>query len=219
LKYVIATGYWAGVQDVARQNFFDTWWSNTHKYASPERVFVVSGNGHYPKEKKGNWIEATANLGHVHHLIRGLKKQKLCGWTASTLTAALIAYNCEADLIYKEQDCLCFGNWVESMYAETERMNVGMLFGQNALMMVEQSLVFIRWEALLDYVKAILEMPESDADVLPEAKYYRLHQSGMATHLPFPGGRDRPLDFDSEPFYIQQCTNAELDELIERKLI
>ena len=219
MGYVIVTGYWAEEHDVGRQEFFNTWWDNTHKHASPEQVFVVSCNGYYPGEKKGNWIEATANLGHVHHLIHGQRSQKLCGWTVSTLIGALLAYNCDADLIYKEQDCLCFGNWVEELYRAANETTSGMLFGQNAYMMVEQSLVFVKHSALLDYVKAILEMPETDAEVLPEAKYYRLHQSGLATHLPFPGGRDRPLDFETLPFYIQQTTAQEMEELRIKGLV
>ena len=219
-KYIIASGYWASESQQARSGFFDIWWRNTESTCSPESVYIVNAASKLlPKNMRGNWINATENIGHVHHMILGQRGQKLSGWTISTLIGALIAYNCDSDMIYKEQDCLCFGNWIAQIYEAAGRTGTWMLFGQNDVMKIEQSLVWIKYDGLLEYVKMILNMSESDATKLPEAKYLQLIESGFAQYLPFGYGRNRPINYDNEAFYAQQITPGEIVELKKRGLI
>jgi len=212
-KHIIVSGYWADEGRTDKADFFDLWWENTQKVSPALTVIVNAGAKCLPKEKKGLWIDCTENLGHVHHLITGEKKQKLCGWTVSTLVGALAAYNCNTDMIYKEQDCLCFGPWVDAIYKEAEEKKANMMCGKCDLVVIEQSLVWVRYESLLDYVKLILNMPEADKDLLPEFKYRRLIDSGIMSYLPFPGGRNRPLPTHERCWYAQQITAEEMKSL------
>jgi hypothetical protein len=219
MNYVIVTGYWS--EGAAREAFAETWVRNTLRFASPSRIYGICAGCEPPRVDGISFVAGAKNLGHIHHLIHDPQNfpNKLCGWTMSTLMGAMLAYHAGADMIYKEQDCLAFGPWVRAMYMQAGMNGARMLFGRSALMGVEQSLIWIRHDALLEYVGRILAMPEGDGEVLPEAKYMRLIDEGFAQFFEFGYGRDRPVNFDSGMYYIQQASDAEWGELKARKLI
>jgi hypothetical protein len=220
MAYVIVTGYYAPVEDGYRSSFFGTWNQNTYKYSSPKKMFVVNSDGWISYPKYGEWINLTDNLGHVHHLINSGYTNKFCGWTMSTIIGALVAYSCRADMIFKEQDCLAFGPWVNRMYTDLENQDKDMLVGKSDMMGIEQSLFIIRNSFLLDYVMLMLSMPESDAQLLPEAKFQRMiNDTGRIGYLSFGCGRNRPINYDEDVFYAQQISTEEMKILKEKNLV
>jgi hypothetical protein len=211
MKFIIATGFTANENKKHKVDFFDLWMKNTLSGTiTADMIYIINGASTLNREGPVI-INMKENLGHVHHLITKEKNNKLCGWTMSTLIGAMCAYHCCADMIYKEQDCLCFGNWLEDIYEQAK--DAKMLFGKNDLIQIEQSLIYVRYDALLDYVNNILSMPESDAEVLPEKKFKRLIDSGFAKYLPFGYGRNRPINLKDKSFYVQQLTTQELEDL------
>lgn len=219
MKYVIATGYWS--EGRAREEFAKTWLDNTLRFAAPQAIYCICAGCEPPLVEGIKYVETLANLGHIHHLIQQPEAypNKIGGWLMGTLIGALLAYHARADFIYKEQDCLAFGPWAQAMYMQAEQTGARMLFGKSATMGAEQSLIWVRNDAILEYVGLMLAMPESDGKVLPESKYMRLIESGFAQFLEFGYGRDRPVNFDSGLFYIQQATEEEMAAMRERKLI
>jgi hypothetical protein len=211
-KYVIISGYWADENRHDIADFHETWYKNTA--AGDCDIYIINaGAKNLPRTRHGKWVDLTQNIGHVSHMISGIRNQKYCGWTISTLIGALIAYNCDSDMIYKEQDCLCFGSWVDAIYQKAQQENSKMIFGSSDLMIIEQSLVWVKYDYLLDYIKWMLDMPESDGIVLPEAKYKRIMEAGNAHFLPFGVGRNRPLPLHEKTWYAQKFTAEELEQV------
>lgn len=120
-KYIIGTGYYLGHGE--ESEFFDIWYKNTYTYSSPQEVYIVNSHS-YCKNKKGIWIDLTENPGHSTQPNR---TSIYDGATLSIVIPAMIAYACGCDFIHKEQDCLCFGDWVEQLYKDCEEQNVEMV--------------------------------------------------------------------------------------------
>lgn len=105
--------------------FFDVWLSNTLKYTKPRDIYVIGDK--LPNRNDIKKVEISDNLGHVMRYPKIDDKQYLCGWSAVALIGCMIAYASKCDVIYKEQDCLAFGDWVGKMNEELGegRMAVG----------------------------------------------------------------------------------------------
>lgn len=233
-KYTIITGYWAGKnwrgQDGREKaDFYKIWEDNTFKYSSPFDVFVIDPNSQEDllpeKLDRVKWIRF-ANQGcclHVHDgdNLNKSYKQKFGGWSLSIMQGMLLAYSNDSDFIYKEQDCLAFNGWVESMYQTLEKKGARMLVGRKqdaAGQALEQSLFIIKHDFILPFLNAYLSLQANDAGegfLRPEGKFEYLRRllfEKEMQFLDFGFGRTRPeVDFDfSLPYYVQQLTNEEV---------
>jgi hypothetical protein len=221
MKYLIGTGYHAKPNDAAdREKFFKLWWENTMRFAKPERVVVLASGGNSIPYAPGQWIPLAGDLGHVSDLVSGAKPFAFCGWSISICLLALAAYFDECDFIFKEQDALAFGPWIERIYYELGDRNV--LFGSAKCMPAVQSIFFVRHSFIPRFVELYLGTgDERKSDNLGEFKFARLEREHPQDFGRFSFGvdRDRPIPYDSKVFYAQQLSQQELEELRQRELI
>jgi hypothetical protein len=236
-RYIIVTGYYGDKDDTYRQELFKIWYKNTMYHTRknpPVAIFVINANGYMPKDqRKGTWIDIPYNLGHVCDTMAiGSMPYKhgLCGWTMGTLIGALLAFNSNADMVYKEQDCLAFGPWVEEIY-KTLGNKIKIVTGKldPALpFKIEQSLFAVKYEYLIDFVRTYISITIPDWEMVPEHKWERLIQTQWKDRfefLPFGYGRDRPINYDDKVWYMQhdpvnrKILEPEFKELRKRKLI
>src|SRR5690606_11573323 len=81
----------------------------------------------------------------------------MCGWQSSFVISALIAYSSNCDFICKEQDCLCFGDWINHIYKDSERSPFLMgEFKSDKTMKNEISLIFIKRDFIPKVVQTLL---------------------------------------------------------------
>ena len=220
-KYMIGTGYWASPSKVMYSSktmpapeFFDVWWENTHKYTAPEGgVTVINANSPVPPNAKGDWINLQTNAKHVRDM-NG--KHLLGGWSVGVQVGASLAYAHGYDFVYKEQDCLAFGNWIESLQKDIHDRNLRMLIGKwvGGPYLVEQSLMYIRWEYIPMFLSNWLSIPQSDKSLRPELKYLSMQQQSPQDigFMTMEGGRTRPIQ-ESLPVYAQQLSKEELNNI------
>ena len=228
MKYSIVTGYWCGEggfrggDTTSKAEFFELWLSNTLKYSEPSRIFVINPNSLVlPTDLHENtcsWIHLDHNFGHVHDMHGSDYRHKFCGWTQSFILGAMLAYANNTDLIYKEQDCLAFGPWVQRLYEDMEKNGKKMLLGMESFpgMRIEQSLVIIKHDFINEFLKELFDIPFPDGGlgkVLPEAKFAAIMDKRKEVgYMSFGVGRARPILFDA-PFYVQQLSKEEIDFL------
>jgi hypothetical protein len=219
MKYLIGTGYHNKPGQTWDQ-FFPTWYENTMKHASPQRVVVLASGGCTVPGAPGQWIHMDGDLGHTHDLSNGRKPFHWCGWSISFVTLALLAYFDECDFIFKEQDVLAFGPWVEKMYAEIG--DKGMIFGSAEVAPAVQSLVLCKHWFIPEFVRLYMgsgseQLKENEGEV----KFFRLEQENPECFARYSFGvdRDRPIPYDAEVFYAQHLNGEELAELRKRGLI
>lgn len=181
--------------------------------------------GDFNKHGFGDIVKLSGNLGHVGDLLNSTKKYDFCGWSSSVMALAMIAYAGEADLIYKEQDCLAFGPWIDQMYAD---MGDGdMVFGRKMTsapwMECAQSLFLIRHSFIPHFVWQYLgQGKDGDLSNLPETKFSKIegmNEPGRIRRLSFGYDRERPINFDDKVWYGQKFTPQEFEELKRRKMI
>lgn len=219
LKYLIGTGYYNPNGD-KRRDFFNVWYSNTIKYTKPERIIVLANGGSKIVGAPGQWIELDGNLGHTHDLTNHIKPHKWCGWSWAFVTLAALAYFDECDFVFKEQDALCFGPWVDRMYSEIG--NKGMIFGHNKVWACSQSVVLCKHDFIPEFMRLYMDTgSEQDKANECELKFARLEQQHphWFGRYSFGVDRNRPIPFGDPVWYGQQFTDEELEDLKRRKLI
>jgi len=191
---------------------WDIWIANTKATSNPESIVVVTADQSF--EGIGvNIVRAGVDLGHNHELPQD---RVLGGWSAGFLVGAMMAIHADADFIYKEQDCLAFGPWVNRLYEDlgdgdfvTGQFNRG----GAAHGLLAQSLVLIRRESIRVFVSRYTAIGTPERHLNTEqkmqivAQYLRMKQTTMGYD------RTRPIDYKSLPFYAQQLTANELSEL------
>jgi len=231
MKYLLGSGYYRP-ENSGYDLFKYNWAENTAKAAPAPNMVVIICAGHEAPETVGAFHPIQAlelrmgqNLGHVGDLLNGSKAYEFCGWSASVLALALLAYNAELDLLYKESDALAFGPWVERMYAD---MGDGdMVFGRKMnsppYMACSQSLFLIRHRFLPAFVASYIAMgKDGDPHNLPETKFAKLEEiigTDRIKRLSFGVDRERPIPWDDEVFFAQKWTDEELNEAKRRELI
>lgn len=214
-KLIISTGYHErGTADI---NMAIHWLNNTRK-AYAGKIIVLTTGARFPV-KDANLTEIRGeNLGHVGDLINGSKEGPICGWSASVIALAMIAYNFNADLFYKENDALGFGSWLLQAY--TDLGDGDMVFGGKMetfpYMQSAQSLFIIRHKFILNFIRQYLSLPP-DKDMLPEEKFSKLE--GDIKFLSFGCDRERPIPWDDPVYYVQQWTPVELEEAKQRGIL
>lgn len=215
MKYIIGTGY--HYKSEWDSKFFEIWKANTEKYT--KNYYCLSTVAPAPCE---NNILVNHNLGHVHDLINDDRKG-LTGWAASFLALSLIAYNCGADFIYKESDCLWFGDIVNKMYEELGdgQMIIGKGMESHPNMPCSQSTFLIKHSYILPFACLYLSLPRNEKDYLPEYKFYDIYRTNTdkIKMLSFGIDRERPINWDADVWFCQQWTQEELNVAKARKLI
>lgn len=229
-RYMIGTGYCATSKTpIPARSFFEVWHDNTVKHARPEKIVVVTCQGAKLNVQYPGCIEVpiTGDLGHIRDIHEGKKQSALSGWAGSMLVAAMVAYCDEKDFIYKEQDCLAFGPWVEQLYYD---MGDGMAAIGRGLqpphhkLKSSQSLFIVRhayiWQFVRDYLN---EGKDNCFDNYGEVKFFRMHvKKPNEVRIQSDGwnlDRDRPMNWDWPMWAAQQWTPAEYEEACRRNLV
>lgn len=220
---------------------FETMWLNQVEKALciGERVPVIIsvGSSSYPliTDRTNKWMPRRlylhGNAGHINDLVvKKTKDHKFCGWSATVMALAMIAYADECDLIYLEQDCLAFGEWVEHLYAACEDGGK-VAFGSCDIQPAAQSLFLVKHDYIPEFVKLYLQAgQDNDPTNLPEMKFARLEKEhpeqwrrfgmGFDRDRPDEGLRDYVKNLDPAiPWYLQQITPEELEILKEANLV
>lgn len=228
MAYILGTGYFNGKAESGLDWFARLWLHNSIIWPDrlPQKIICVSvGNSHPPyialaKEMEIpipiDVIDLQGNAGHIHQLIgKSLPKKdyRHCGVTSTFMALAALAYATECDLIYKEQDCLAFGQWVWALYEWVWPDSWGMAFGKNKVCYSAQSLFIIRHWFIPEFIKSLIQYgDERDERNLPEAKFNRLIEEhpNQVRQFDFGYDRDRPFNIDDPVFYIQKLTPEEL---------
>jgi hypothetical protein len=216
-KYVLGAGFYARPGHEYKQFMHKHWVDNTLKYTDPKAAYVIVQDSEikYPcTDPRFQYIHVPCNIGHVSNML----PFQLCGWTVAFITGAMLAYSSGKDYIFKEQDCLAFGPWVETIYTHAQKEGKEFLFGNSREYIIEQSLVWIKHSMIPRAIELYLSIPEPDSRscYLPEDKFVMIEQKmgSKAGRLPFEFGRNRPWIYQ-DVFYIQQVMLHDLDRLEE----
>jgi len=210
-KFNIYTGYVKfesgdKTAEISSNDFFDIWYENTIKYNKNYEYTINVVGPHKPESSKNfNILSQYDNLGHIGEYLNGSKKGRWCGWTTGIIYGMIDAYAKNADFVYKEQDCLAFGDYINVMYEQIGEK--GVIFGKNLLMGVAQSLFLVKREMIPDFI-GHLSLGD-DKDTLPEFKFKKYNNH---TIFSFGYDRDRPFKND-EVFYIQQIKKIDMEKL------
>jgi hypothetical protein len=219
---LIITGYHQTA--ATDRGFAYHWYLNTTKSYTGQIFVFETAHSFFPDFLGVVKIPTNYNLGHVGDLLNKSICHEFCGWSASVLAGALLAYNCGKDMLYKESDCLAFGPWIAQMYAD---MGEGsFIFGAKhqspPWMPCSQSLFLIRHSYIPTFVQRYIAMG-TDASVsnLPEHKFVRLEEMDWdkVKRLSFGYDRERPINYEDKVWYGQKFTSTEMEELKNRGLI
>lgn len=199
--------------------FAKIWYRNQREHTDfQKRIAVISTGAPFPIPNEEINVFYGKNLGHV-----GDGPKELCGWSAGFLALCMLAYNYGEDLVYREQDVLAFGPWMETAYADLGEGD--MIFGPRMKtapwMVCAQSLVIVRHRFLLTFVKRYLALGKDTLDFLPEHKFcvLRAQEPTRFRELSFGTDRERPLPFNDPVWYCQQLTGQELESIKQHGLI
>ena len=115
-RYMIGCGWFhsSKTPESERKKQAKRWIENIRRFASPkpECICVVGQGGCRFPESGVESVTVSGDLGNHNDLIKGVKKNEFNGWSGAVLALAMLAYNNESDLIFQEQDCLAFGDYV-----------------------------------------------------------------------------------------------------------
>lgn len=232
-----------GDETIRSVAFFDSWLDSLHRTSTPDRIVVI--DSHAPvkpspeNREKVTWIELPFNAKHsTNHT------GQWSGWTRSVMLSGQYAITAEAEyFVYVEQDCLLVG---EDIFNTCERhMRKGLMFGSGAgtPQPLQQSFFIIRKDKLASFLYNLQSIKDSDATTSPEWKFVlaswrpfvwasnlgllrhrvakrwigRLAQRFCFEHLPFEGGRTRPLDWQQDALYFQHASLEELETYQRRQ--
>lgn len=237
MKYTLISGYNPIAAKKCGDGFFRTWLTRVSRMTPmAEQIILICDSGAFPP-----WCEAIredydelfcqaslrmetialqGDLGNHLQVLSGERPYAWSGWTGAVLSGAMLAYTNCTDMVFVEQDCLCFGDVVGQM--EKEIGDGGIIYGSYDKMPCAQSLFMVRHNYLPEFVRLFLgEGPQSDPANLGEHIFGRLEQRYPDKWKRFSFGcdRQRPIPFDEPVFYVQQLTSDELAELKNRHLI
>lgn len=228
MNYLIGTG-WYRDTDEARE-WRKVWDMNLLRYARcvPRAVTVAVGDAKpYAFDHPcplGQIIYLPHNLGHVGDLLHGRANHYICGWSATVIALAGLAYAGGTDLIYLEEDALAFGPWINRLYSDLGdgQFIFGAKMTSPPWMQCSQSVFLIRHAFIPTFIREYLSLGhDGDPDNLPEHKFatiearYR-NECRRATWM---RDRERPLDYDMPVWSAQKFTAEELAELRGRGLL
>lgn len=220
-NYMIITGYHSKEGDQWQEWFWRLWLKNTLKYCTnpPPREIVVYASGGrrptlVPREPYTTWVNLHGDLGFCGDVLHGKKPYRFCGSTAGIITFAMLCYLNECDCIYKEQDCLAFGPYIETMYREIG--NHGCIFGPKGHMPSSQTIMLIKHAAIPEVASLYLSTPaENQPQYMGECKFATLLQQRPDLFCTYSFGYDRvrPFNMKDPVWYGQKFTPNELRQL------
>lgn len=216
-RYSIGTG-WFSKPFRNWEWLYPYWMENTYRYAAPVNLFTIAsgvGNGdsYLPWQPPRNYVELSGNLGHVNEFDKGIRKGAFCGWSATMLSLAMLAYANDSDFIYKEQDCLAFGPWVNGIYDACK--DHLMAFGTCDHYGPATSLFLVKKDLIPAFVSGYMAT-STFSSPHPEEKFRFLKNNYPESFTQFTFGydRDRPKPLEEmakdDVWYIQQVTKQEL---------
>ncbi len=226
-RYLVGSSYFDKRQ-ANRPEFLRIWIENTRKcFPDAVRVVLVAEAGSkipFALPENYQTISLSGDLGHVTDLEAKRKTNEFAGWTGSMLALAMLAYCDECDFIYKESDCLAFGDIRDKMYEELGEKGQ-IIFGHAhpaaPCMPTSQSLFLVRHAFLPEFVSTYIAFG-GDAITHGETKFQMLRDKlkGEKVRM-FSFGVDRvkPIDYSRMPMYCQQIYPEELAEMKKRGLI
>jgi len=221
-NFIIGTGYHH--KDNNSFLFSKIWYENLIKSVGQNKKIVcvsTSEESPYLSSMPNCETLNCKNLGHVND--REDNDITIRGWASALITLCLVAYNNRSDLVYLEQDCLAFGDWVSRAYNDLG--DSGMVFGHKhtsaPFMPCSQSLIVIKSWFLLIFVREYLNFNKTDTGMLPEIKFCEIERMNntKVKRLSFGVDRCRPIPWNDKTWYAQQWTEQELEEARNKKLI
>lgn len=227
-RFLVGTGFVPNAKTpVPADVFFHYWIENTLK-VEPYKIFVVCAGGSTPPMSRyANFGEGViihqcdGDLGHIRDKHEGRISYPFTGWAGAMMLAALAAYNECLDFIYKEQDCLAFGEWAEQLYADMGDGDAALGRGlkpPHHQLQSSQSLFIVRHRAIPDFVARYIRMGDDQAmgPCTGENKFKRMIQmwSNYRVQSGWNVDRDRPLPTSAKVWAAQQITPQEFKNLI-----
>lgn len=220
-KFHLSSGYFIGQGNERKIEVFRQWDRNNKKAdQTPHRTTVLSvGKSPIPSDFVPDLLlELDGNIGHCGAIIDKSKPYPYSGFSIAIMLLALVAYNDECDLIFKEQDCLAFGPWVSRMYRDCEGKQ--MVVGRpEAGYKAVSSLFLVKHSFLLQFVHWWSgSFPETDQFHVVEHKMEAIKKefNKEVGAISFGYDRTRPFKTTDPVFYVQQPTDAELKSLTDQ---
>jgi hypothetical protein len=212
MKYVIGTGYFSPPEETKqRSEVFKVWYNNTLKFSNPKKIYVINSNSSC-NYLFGEWINLMDNPGHSLHFKR---RSVYCGMMFSVLVSAMLAYGSDCDLIYKEQDCLCFGNWVDKLYEDGKGKQIVLGKYKTSEFKYEISLILLKKEFIPNFLSEIYGYYANipGRGIITEKRFEILEKSfnDKIGIISFGYGRRRPININDKVFYVQHI-GYELDD-------
>lgn len=229
MKYLLGTGYHEG--SLKDYEFIFKWAQNIERYATPKPTIVMTmSTGPIAVDCSDfltcdfRSISCNHNLGHVGHIIHGEKNNQLCGWSASFIGLAMVAYNSGLDFVFQEQDCLAFGDYIGQMYrdlGEYGQMVFGAKMTSPPFMSSAQALVLIKHGYIPTMIRNYIVQGPDGLASLPEQKFSGIEEMDWphVRRLSFGVDRERPIVWDAPVWYAQKFTSDELEEAKHRNLL
>ena len=235
MRYLIGTGWFhrpsTSKPDQVKQA--QRWLSNVIGNATPppERIAIICQGGCRFGIEASDFtplpveiVHVSGDLGNHNDLIQKRKPHAFSGWFGSVFALAMLAYNNESDLIYQEQDCLAFGDYVGQLYKDIG--NAGVLFGRahrgHPNQCCSQSLMLIKHSYIPEFCSLLLSShPMTTNEHTGEPKFMVMKNLDPANWKQFEWGydRERPFNLSDKVFYVQQLKPDELAELSFNGLI
>lgn len=226
-RFLLGSSYFHGGH-ANREAFARIWnWNNQRLDMMPSRTVIVAEAGSIPpiRSAEADVIHLSGDLGHIGSHLNGSVNYEFTGWSASMCALAMLAYTDCSDFIYKEEDCLAFGPWVERMYADMGDRDFvfGHAMRSAPHQLCSQSLFLVRHRFIPTMVSEYLALgKDGHVNNTGENKFYKIEQkygSRRVARLTFGVDRERPIHWEAPVFYAQQWSDAELDEAKRRGLI
>lgn len=218
-KYIVGSVYIGG--DRQREDFFKVWLSNLERNPdfNPRHAFVVCARGESPADERP-WLTKIELAGDLGHINAPSHKHQVEGWPTTLMTLCLLAYSDERDLVFVEQDCLPFGNFITTLFTEI-RDGVGCVMGNLSTQPCAQSLMLIRHWFIPELVHGYLGKKLKEKNQQGEQAFEQMEREmvGKFQRFSFGFDRDRPPDgfasMKGKPWYLQQISLDELTKLKE----
>lgn len=222
---MVISGYHTDVEAKWQPWFHQLWWDHNIapiQASGLETVTIfATQNAIEPSRKFGHWLRSLGDLGHCDDVISGRKKVFCPHCPASWIAGAWLAYMNECDLIYIEQDCLCFGPWLEQMYKDL--ITTGMVFGNGKYHGGSSTCLFlIQHRFIPEWTNQyIREGHERVSERIAEFKMRDLRQRYPERYntLSFGYDTDRPFNMEDKVFYLQKISAIEMMRLMQAGLV
>lgn len=239
-KYIIGTGWFSSnEQGYVRQGgpktehpftrsmrFSDIWAQLLFRYAEPNGVVRIDS------------ASPVKPVAHPRIKELGLDANyQLCGnplytgWMRGFCMGAAYAWNCDADYIYVEQDCLVLGGgWVDKIYETARKHNYGRFVAgptqykdcKRVSFAIQVSLVYIPYGLIMPVLAGIASS-KNPAPKNAQGNTRAFDEALVAScgvphaHFDFGYGQQRPIDWDDPILYAQRWTAEELKRLAVRE--